>query len=81
MPDVTPRRRKSWDIPSEVPRVIMRWCWGRYETKIPKNIRKENERLRTDGESRLVHSGAGWRSAIAGVVGDDGQKCVGPEGG
>lgn len=29
VPDVTPKSRKSGEIPSEVPREIMRWCCGR----------------------------------------------------
>lgn len=59
VPEVTPSSKKSGDIPSEVRRVIIRWCWGRYDTRIPSRrptemVRLENEGLVSNGVEQSV---------------------------
>lgn len=39
VPEVTPRRTKYGDMPKELRRVMIRMCWGRYDTRMPKIIK------------------------------------------
>jgi hypothetical protein len=42
VPDVVPSRMKYGDIPSDVPRAMIRTCCGRYDTRIPRRIKLSN---------------------------------------
>ncbi len=39
VPDMVPKRTKYGDMPSEERRATMRWCCGRYETRMPTRMR------------------------------------------
>jgi len=41
VPDVMPKSTKYGEMPSEERREIMRWCWGRYDIRIPSSISLE----------------------------------------